>query len=59
MNVSKYVATKTKAIVPVHFTNMTNMLIEKFQKFGIKIIEDACQSILGEINKKKVVHGVN
>ncbi len=59
MNVSKVekvITKKTKAIVPVHFTGyMTNMpeLKKISKKFGIKIIEDACQSILGEINKKK------
>ena len=47
---------KTKAIVPVHFTGyMTNMpkLMRIAKKYKIPIIEDACQSILGEINNKK------
>jgi len=47
---------KTKAIVPVHFTGyMTNMseLIKISKKHKIPIIEDACQSILGEYNNKK------
>ena len=47
---------KTKAIVPVHFTGyMTNMplLMKISKKYKIPVIEDACQSILGEFNKKK------
>lgn len=47
---------KTKAIVPVHFTGyMTNMpkLMKISKKYKLPIIEDACQSILGEINRKK------
>ena len=46
---------KTKAIVPVHFTGyMTNMpkLIRIAKKYKIPIVEDACQSILANINKK-------
>ena len=45
----------TKAIVPVHFTGyMTNMIkLNKLsEKYNIPIIEDACQSILGNINGK-------
>ena len=46
---------KTKAFLPVHFTGyMTDM--EKLsilsKKYNIPIVEDACQSILGSINKK-------
>ena len=44
-----------KAIVPVHFTGyMTNMIkLNKLsEKYNIPIIEDACQSILGNINGK-------
>tara|TARA_A100001015_G_scaffold124071_1_gene137518 strand:+ start:5882 stop:6985 length:1104 start_codon:yes stop_codon:yes gene_type:complete len=46
---------KTKAIVPVHFTGyMTNMpkLMKISRKYKIPVIEDACQSILANINKK-------
>ena len=46
---------KTKAIVPVHFTGyMTNMphLMKLSEKYNIPIIEDACQSILGAIDNK-------
>ncbi len=46
---------KTKAIVPVHFTGyMTNMpkLLKIAKKYNIPIVEDACQSILANINKK-------
>ena len=59
MNVSlveKKITKKTKAIVPVHFTGyMTNMpeLIKISRKYNIPIVEDACQSILGEVNNKK------
>ena len=47
---------KTKAIVPVHFTGyMTNMIkLNKIsKKYNIPIVEDACQSILAEIDGKK------
>ena len=59
--VKKAITKKTKAIVPVHFTGyMTNMpkLLKISKKYKIPIVEDACQSILGSINKKKVVLGV-
>ena len=58
MNVNhleNYITNKTKAIVPVHFTGyMTDMpkLIKIAKKYKLPIIEDACQSILGSINKK-------
>ena len=53
--IKKKITRKTKAIVPVHFTGyMTNMIkLKKLsKKYKIPIIEDACQSILGSINKK-------
>ena len=59
MNVDKVkskISRKTKAIVPVHFTGyMTDMIkLKKISnKYKIPIVEDACQSILGSINKKK------
>ena len=59
MNVEKLeekISKKTKAIVPVHFTGyMTDMIkLKKIsKKYKIPIVEDACQSILGAINKKK------
>ena len=46
---------RTKAIVPVHFTGyMTNMpkLIKISKKYKIPVVEDACQSILANINGK-------
>ncbi len=58
MNVSmieKKITKKTKAIVPVHFTGyMTDMpkLMKISKKYKIPIVEDACQSILANINKK-------
>ena len=51
----KKITKKTKAIVPVHFTGyMTNMprLVRLAKKYNIPIIEDACQSILANINNK-------
>ena len=54
--VEKKITRKTKAIVPVHFTGyMTDMpeLIKISKKYKIPLVEDACQSILGEINRKK------
>ena len=54
--IEKKITKKTKAIVPVHFTGyMTFMpkLMKISKKYKIPIIEDACQSILGEINHKK------
>jgi dTDP-3-amino-2,3,6-trideoxy-4-keto-D-glucose/dTDP-3-amino-3,4,6-trideoxy-alpha-D-glucose/dTDP-2,6-dideoxy-D-kanosamine transaminase len=53
--VEKKITSKTKAIVPVHFTGyMTNMpkLIRISKKYKIPIVEDACQSILANIDKK-------
>tara|TARA_B100000287_G_scaffold434805_1_gene500466 strand:- start:161 stop:1258 length:1098 start_codon:yes stop_codon:yes gene_type:complete len=54
--VEKKITRKTKAIVPVHFTGyMTNMkkLNNISKKYNIPVVEDACQSILAEINGKK------
>jgi dTDP-3-amino-2,3,6-trideoxy-4-keto-D-glucose/dTDP-3-amino-3,4,6-trideoxy-alpha-D-glucose/dTDP-2,6-dideoxy-D-kanosamine transaminase len=54
--VEKKITKKTKAIIPVHFTGyMTNMIkLNKIsKKYKIPIVEDACQSILAEINGKK------
>ena len=53
--------TKTKAIMPVHFTGyMPNMIeIKKISnRYKIPIIEDACQSILGSYNKKAGTWGI-
>ena len=54
-HVERKITKKTKAIVPVHFTGyMSNMprLLKISKKYKIPIVEDACQSILGSINKK-------
>ena len=54
--VEKKITKKTKAIIPVHFTGyMTNMIkLNKIsKKYKVPIVEDACQSILAEINGKK------
>ena len=53
--IEKKITKKTRAIVPVHFTGyMTDMVkLKKISnKYKIPIVEDACQSILGSINKK-------
>ena len=47
---------KTKALLPVHFTGyMTDMrkVMPLAEKYNLPVIEDACQSILGEIDGKK------
>ena len=47
---------RTKAIVPVHFTGyMSDMrIISKIaEKYDLVVVEDACQSILGEIDGKR------
>tara|TARA_B100001063_G_C16775738_1_gene565128 strand:+ start:5296 stop:6402 length:1107 start_codon:yes stop_codon:yes gene_type:complete len=52
----KAITQKTKAIVPVHFSGfMTNMraVTKISKKYKIPIVEDACQSILGEFENKK------
>ena len=54
--IEEKISKRTKCILPVHFTGyMTNMpkLLKISKKYKITIIEDACQSILGEINRKK------
>ena len=53
--VEKKITRRTKAIIPVHFTGyMANMpkLMKLSKKYKLPIVEDACQSILGAINKK-------
>ena len=53
--IEEKITSKTKAIVPVHFTGyMTNMpeLIKISKRYKIPIVEDACQSILAKINLK-------
>ena len=53
--IEKAITKKTKAIVPVHFTGyMVDMekLSRISKKFSIPIIEDACQSILGNYKNK-------
>ena len=54
--IEKKITKKTKAIVPVHFTGyMTDMkkLTKISKKYKLPLIEDACQSILAELNGKK------
>ena len=53
--VEKKISKKTKAIIPVHFTGyMTDMpkLIKISKKYKIPLVEDACQSILANIDYK-------
>ena len=53
--IKKKITKKTKAIIPVHFTGyMTDMpkLMKLSKKYKIPLIEDACQSILANINNK-------
>jgi dTDP-4-amino-4,6-dideoxygalactose transaminase len=54
--VEQAITPKTKAIVPVHFTGyMTKMdrVIDLAKKYGLVVVEDACQSILAEWKGKK------
>jgi dTDP-3-amino-2,3,6-trideoxy-4-keto-D-glucose/dTDP-3-amino-3,4,6-trideoxy-alpha-D-glucose/dTDP-2,6-dideoxy-D-kanosamine transaminase len=53
--VERAITPRTKAIVPVHFTGyMTDMraLAPIATRHGLRIVEDACQSILGAIDGK-------
>ncbi len=53
--VERVISERTRAIVPVHFTGyMTDMrkLVPLAEKYGIPLVEDACQSILGAIDGK-------
>jgi aminotransferase EvaB len=53
--IEEKITKNTKAIVPVHFTGyMPDMkkITQIAKKYKIKVIEDACQSILGSYNKK-------
>ncbi len=54
--IEKSITKRTKAIIPVHFSGyISNMkkIIQISKKYKIPIVEDACQSILGEFEKKK------
>jgi len=49
------ITSRTKAIVPVHFTGyMTDLrkLLPIAEKYELSVVEDACQSILGAIDGK-------
>ena len=53
--VEERITDRTKALLPVHFTGyMTDMhkLTKISEKYGIPVVEDACQSILGAIDGK-------
>ena len=55
-SVEKLITNKTKAIMIVHYAGMVANLNEFYrirEKYNIPIVEDACQSILGDINGKK------
>jgi dTDP-4-amino-4,6-dideoxygalactose transaminase len=50
------ISKKTRAIVPVHFTGyMTKMddVMKLANEYGLKVVEDACQSILATYKDKK------
>lgn len=54
--VKEAITSRTRAIVPVHFTGyMTEMreLMAIADEFKIPVVEDACQSILADINGKR------
>lgn len=51
------ITSKTKAIMPVHLTgDAVNMeaVLAIANKYNLPVVEDGCQSLLGEINGKKV-----
>lgn len=53
LQLEKAITSKTRAIVPVHFTGyMTDMrrLLPIASKYGLPVVEDACQAILGAID---------
>ena len=53
LQLEKVITAKTRAIVPVHFTGyMTDMrrLMPIASKYGLPVVEDACQAILGAID---------
>tara|TARA_A100001011_G_C14297061_1_gene838937 strand:+ start:217 stop:1317 length:1101 start_codon:yes stop_codon:yes gene_type:complete len=54
--IEQKITKKTRALVPVHFTGyMTNMenIMHIANKYNLTVVEDACQSILGEYKGKK------
>lgn len=55
--IERAITKKTKAIVPVHFTGEPaemDEIIRVSMKYGIPIVEDACQSLLAEYKGKAV-----
>jgi len=53
--IERKITTKSKAIVPVHFTGYMSYMPEIMKiakKYNLAVVEDACQSILGAINNK-------
>jgi aminotransferase EvaB len=56
-DVEAKITVRTKAIVPVHFTGDTvdmRPLMVIANRYGIAVVEDACQAILGESDGKRV-----
>jgi len=56
-DVEAKINSKTRAIVPVHFTGETvdmPPLMAIAQRHGLSVVEDACQAILGESDGKRV-----
>lgn len=55
LQLENVITAKTRAIVPVHFTGyMTDMrrLMPIAAKYGLPVVEDACQAILGAIDSR-------
>jgi dTDP-4-amino-4,6-dideoxygalactose transaminase len=55
--IERVITPKTKAIMPVHLTgDAVNMeaVLAIANKYNLPVVEDGCQSLLGEINGKKV-----
>ncbi len=51
--IEKAVTSKTKAIVPVHYTgNVVNMpvVMKVARKYGLFVVEDACQAVAAKLN---------
>ncbi|MBI1337377.1 MAG: aminotransferase class V-fold PLP-dependent enzyme [Phycisphaera sp.] len=55
--IEKAISPKTRAILPVHYTgNVADMpaIMDIAQRYGLRVVEDACQSIGGQIHGKSV-----
>lgn len=55
--IERAITPQTKAIMPVHLTGDAvdmEAVLKIAQKYNLPVVEDGCQSLLGEINGKKV-----